>query len=75
MMLQLRRRRRNKLNHPKLVMDIPEGPNSRRSVDFMFDRLSRGRRLKTLNIVDDYSREVVGQLIEFSITGPDGEFS
>ena len=68
MALQLRRRKRKKLHRPKLAMDIPKGPNRRWSMDFLH-RLSCGRRIKILNIVDDYSREVVGQLPGFSITG------
>ena len=38
-------------------------------MDFVSDQLSNGRRFRTLNIVDDYSREMVGQLVDFSITG------
>ena len=33
------------------------------------DPLSNGRRFRILNVVDDYSRELVGQLVAFSITG------
>ena len=69
MMLQLSRRMRNRLDRPKLAMDIPDAPDLRRSMDFLFDRLSRGRRLKILNIMDDHSREAVGQPVGFSITG------
>ena len=36
---------------------------------FVSDQLSNGRRFRTLNIVDDYSREMVGQFVDFSITG------
>ena len=38
-------------------------------MDFVSDQLSNGRRIRILNIVDDYSREMVGQLVDFSITG------
>ena len=60
---------RNRLDRPKLAMDIPDAPNFRRSMGFLFIRLSRGSRLKTLNIADDRSREAVGQLARFSIAG------
>lgn len=38
-------------------------------MDFVSDQLSHGRRFRVLNIVDDYSRELVGQLVSVSITG------
>ena len=38
-------------------------------MDFVSDQLSNGRRFRVLNIVDDYSREMVGQLVSVSITG------
>ena len=38
-------------------------------MDFVSDQLSNGRRFRVLNIVDDYSREMVGQLASVSITG------
>ena len=68
-MLQLSQRIRKKLKRLRAVMDTPKEPNCRWSMDFLFDRLSRGSRLKTLNITDDYSREAVSQLVGFSITG------
>lgn len=50
-------------------MDRATAANHRWSVDFVADQLSNGRRFRVLNIVDDYSRKMVGQLIAFSITG------
>jgi putative transposase len=50
-------------------MTVPSKPNERWSVDFMSDQLSNGRRFRILNLVDDYSRECVGQLVDFSISG------
>ena len=38
-------------------------------MDFLFDRLSRGGRLKTLNIADGYSGELIGQLTRSPIAG------
>lgn len=37
-------------------------------MDFMFDRLSNGRCFRTLNILDDYNREVVNIIIDTSIS-------
>jgi len=43
--------------------------NERWSMDFVADQLSTGGRFRILNVVDEYSREVVGQLVSTSITG------
>ena len=50
-------------------MAVPEAANQRWSVDFVSDQLARGRRFRVLNVVDDFSRECVGQLIDTSISG------
>lgn len=67
--LQVRTKKRKKLQRPRLVMDVPSSPNQRWSMDFVSDQLSNGRRFRVLNVVDDYSREMVGQLTSFSISG------
>ncbi len=66
---QVRTKKRKKLQRPRLPMDVPTRPNLRWSMDFVSDQLSNGRRFRVLNIVDDYSREVVGQLAAVSISG------
>ena len=38
-------------------------------MDFVHDQLSDGRRFRVLNIVDNFSRECVGQMVGISITG------
>ena len=50
-------------------MLVPHGPNQRWSMDFVADQLATGRRFRILNIVDDYTRECVGQIVDFSISG------
>lgn len=67
--LQVRTKKRKKLTRPVLVMDSPIRVNERWSMDFVADQLSNGRRFRVLNVVDDFSREMVGQLTEFSISG------
>lgn len=67
--LQVRTKKRKKLTRPGAVMTTPVAPNLRWSMDFVSDQLSNGRRFRILNVVDDHSREVVGQLVRFSITG------
>ena len=50
-------------------MAVPVEPNERWSLDFVSDQLGNGRRIRILNIVDDYSRLCVGQLVDVSISG------
>lgn len=67
--LQVRTKRRKKLVRPRVPIMLPEGPRERWSVDFMSDQLANGLRFRILNIVDDYSRECVGQIVDTSISG------
>lgn len=67
--LQVRTKRRRKLVRPRVVMAVPERVNRRWSMDFVSDQLADGRRFRVLNIVDDFSRECVGQLTAVSIGG------
>jgi len=67
--LQVRTRRRKKLVRPRVPISVPTRPNERWSLDFVHDQLSDGRRIRVLNIVDDYSRLCVGQLVDTSISG------
>ena len=39
------------------------------SMDFISDQLATGRRFRVLNVVDNYSRECVGQIVDYSISG------
>jgi len=67
--LQVRTKKRNKLNRPRIPMQMPDGVNQRWSMDFVSDQLASGRRFRVLNVVDDFSREVIGQLVAVSICG------
>lgn len=67
--LQVRTKKRKKLTRPKKVMTLPTAINKRWSMDFVSDQLSNGRRFRVLNVVDDFSRELLGQLVAVSITG------
>jgi putative transposase len=67
--LQVRTKKRKKLQRPRLPMEVPLNVNERWSMDFVSDQLSNGRRFRVLNVVDDFSREMVGQLAAVSITG------
>ena len=39
------------------------------SVDFVSDQLANGRRFRVFNVVDDFSRECLMQVVDFSIGG------
>lgn len=67
--LQLRKRRKKKLDRPRQPLSVPIATNIRWSMDFVADQLANGRRFRVLNIKDDYSKELIGQLTAFSITG------
>ena len=67
--LQVRTKKRKKLQRPRQPMVVPVERNQRWSMDFVSDQLSNGRRFRVLNLLDDYSREVIDQLVSFSISG------
>lgn len=67
--LQLRSRKKKKLSRPRMPLVVPIGSDIRWSMDFVSDQLGHGRRFRVLNVKDDYSKELVGQLVAFSITG------
>jgi len=50
-------------------MLIPAEPNQRRSLDFVSDTLSDGRRFRILDVIDDCSRECLALLVDTSISG------
>lgn len=67
--LQIRTKRRKKLVRPRLPLALPDRRGERWSIDFVHDQLSCGRRFRVLNVVDDFSRECIGQLVDTSISG------
>lgn len=67
--LQVRTKKRKKLTRPRMPTYMPTSPNKRWSMDFVSDQLSNGRRFRVLNVVDDYNRELLGQLVAVSISG------
>ena len=67
--LQVRTKKRKKLQRTRVPMSVPLTVNERWSMDFVADQLSNGRRFRVLNIMDDFSREMLGQLTAVSITG------
>jgi len=46
---------------------VPEIPNETWSMDFMADRLSKGRAFRTFNVLDDFNRERLGIEVDVSL--------
>ena len=67
--LGLRRKRGRKRSGVRQPLAEPTGANQVWSVDFMTDALSSGRRFRTLNIVDDYTREALAIEVDTSLGG------
>lgn len=67
--LQVRTKKRKKIQRLRIAIELPTRANQHWSMDFVSDQLANGRRFRVLNVVDNYTREVIGQLISVSISG------
>src|SRR5271167_3300256 len=67
--LSLRRKRGRKRSTVRQPPPAAVAANQVWSVDFMSDTLSSGRRFRTLNIVDDYTRECLAIEVDTSLGG------
>jgi putative transposase len=68
--LQVRRRRRKRLTRAERApLPTPSGRRERWSMDFTLDTLADGRGFRTLNIVDDFTRECVAIEVDRSLPG------
>lgn len=68
--LSLRRKRKKRLpSRIKEPLVVPKAINHTWSMDFMSDALSYGRRIRILNIIDDYNREALAVETGFSFPG------
>jgi putative transposase len=50
-------------------MTIPQGLNQRWSIDFAQDTLVDGRRFRIMAVVDDFTRECLGLVVDTSLSG------
>jgi len=64
-----RRRRRRGVAVERRPLTVPHRPNQVWSLDFVSDSLERGRRLKCLTIVDDFTKEAVDIVVDHGISG------
>jgi putative transposase len=63
--IRIRPKKRLPSRHPQ-VLSVPNKLNDSWSMDFMADGLSTGKAFRTLNIIDDYNREVLAIEVEYS---------
>lgn len=70
--LQVRPKRKRKVRYVRgAAIPAVQTPNQRWSIDFMHDRLASGRSIRTLNIVDDFTRECLALEVGFSFGSHD----
>jgi putative transposase len=64
-----KKKRRNFAVCPREPMPVPDKANDRWSLDFVSDALFSGRKFRTLNVIDDFSRECPAIKSDTSIPG------
>ncbi len=70
--LQVRPRKKRKVRYVRgNVVPSVFKPNERWSIDFMHDRLANGRTIRTMNVVDDFTRECLAIEVGFSFGSHD----
>ena len=64
-----KRRKRDRVTVERRPLQVPSGPNHTWSMDFVFDALANGRRLKCLTVADDFTHECVDITVDHGISG------
>jgi len=68
--LSLRRKRKKRIrSEGREKPENPTRPNEQWSMDFMPDSIAGGRRFRTLNIIDEYTRECLAIEVDLNIGG------
>ena len=69
MNLNIRRKHKRRLPARKAVAaQVPEQPNQMWSMDFMHDALYNGRKIKVLNIIEEYNRQALAMVVDKGIS-------
>jgi putative transposase len=64
-----RRKRRRGVAVERRTLEVPRAPNEVWSINFVSESLEHGRRLKSLTIVDDYTKEAIDIAVDHGISG------
>jgi len=67
--LQVRKRSRKKVRIFRKPLEPATRPNQRWSMDFVADSIAGGRRYRTLNVIDEFTRECLAIDVAFSLPG------
>jgi putative transposase len=67
--LMVRRKRRKKLVVARNPLPPATAPNQRWSMDLMLDTMTDGRKVRILNVLDDFTREIVAVEVDTSLSG------
>jgi putative transposase len=67
--LSLRRRRRKRLSHLRVLRERPVAANQTWAVDFIHDSLISGRRFRAFAVLDEWSRESLAIEVDVSLSG------
>jgi putative transposase len=67
--LRLKANRKKRAAYVRVPLGLPSQPNEHWAMDFVYDQLVDGRRIRILTIIDKFSRECVHTYADFSITG------
>jgi len=67
--LQVPKRPRKHTKYRTKPLVQAERPNHRWSMDFVSDSFMYGRRFRVLNVIDDFTRELIHQVVDTSISG------
>jgi len=66
--LPMRRKAKKRLPaRPKVHLSVPQAPDMTWSMDFMEDRLENGRKVRCLNVLDDFNREALHVEVDHSL--------
>ena len=67
--LGLKRRKRKRISHMRLVLPEATKPGQQWSMDFISDALFNGRRIRALAVIEQYTREILAIEVDHSLPG------
>jgi putative transposase len=67
--LAVRRRERKRLARERVGMPVLTRPNQEWSIDFVSDALANGRAIRSLTVLDDFTKESLAIEVDTSLSG------